>query len=116
YKGVNIADFGNTTYDLYFKVNKKSRKEKDKSVVYLLISKGYENFAVETTDADLFQKGKAFVSDLLKNAASTDLEKQIAEQEDIANKAEKKYVNSIEEGEDLEKEKKKIEQDITDNF
>ncbi|UEG51089.1 hypothetical protein LK994_06320 [Ferruginibacter lapsinanis] len=115
YKGVKLAELGPDTYDLYVKVDRKSKKERDRSVVYLLITKGYDNFASEATDATLFANAKTFVNNLVVNIVATDLEKQIEEQENAVKKAEKKYNNAVDDGNNLEKKKRQLEQDIIDN-
>ncbi len=38
YRGVKMDELGNQPYDLYFKVENKSRKDKDNAVVTMLIS------------------------------------------------------------------------------
>ncbi len=116
YKGVKLSELGPDTYDLYFKVEKKSKKEKDKSIVSLLLSKGYDNFANETTDPSLFANAKIFVNNLVNVTAAADLERQIEEQEAIVKKADKKYNTSVDDGASLEKKKRQIEQDIADNI
>ncbi len=116
YKGVKLAELGIDTYDMYFSVEKKSKKEKDKSIVTLLLSKGYDNFINEGTEPELFANAKVFVNNLVTNAAAIDLEKQIAEQEDVLKKADKKYNNAVDDGASLEKKKRQIEQDIVDNI
>lgn len=116
FKGVKLAELGPDTYDLYYKVEKKSKKEKDKSIVSLLLSKGYDNFASETTDPTLFANAKTFMNGLVNVTAAADLERQIEEQESLVKKADKKYNGSVDDGESLEKKKRQIEQDIQDNI
>ena len=43
YKGAVITDISVEPADYIIKVERKSRKEKDESVVYILMSKGEEN-------------------------------------------------------------------------
>jgi hypothetical protein len=81
-----------------------------------LLSKGYDNFTNETADPALFANAKTFVNNLVNVTAAADLERQIAEQESIVKKADKKYNSSVDEGGDLEKKKRQIEQDIQDNI
>ena len=49
YKGVRLPELGPDYYDLYFKTDKKSRKEKDATTVTMLISAGYSKFIGDTT-------------------------------------------------------------------
>ncbi|UAY52521.1 hypothetical protein [Ferruginibacter albus] len=115
YKGIKLAELGDGTYDIYLKVDKKSKKEKDRSVVYMLISSGYEKFIPEAANADLFNNAKTFLNNLMPSVVAVDLENQITAQEDAVKKANKKLSNLNEDGEDLAKKQKKLEQDIADN-
>jgi hypothetical protein len=115
YKMVKLPELGTETYDLYFSADKKSKKEKEKSIVTLLISKGYDNFVNDTTGAEVLANGQKFLNNLLASIAAYDLEKQISAQEDIVKKTEKKYNNAVDDGASLEKKKKSIEEDIEKN-
>ncbi len=115
FKMVKLPELGSETYDLYYKVERKSKKEKDKSVLTLLISTGYENFINDTTGAEVLSRAKKYANELLETIAAYSLEKQIEEQVDAVRKAEKKYNNSVDNGADLEKKKRNIEADIEDN-
>ena len=57
FKGVRLTALGPDAYDLYFSSERVSRKEKDNSTVTLLISKGFDAFADESKDAQLFENG-----------------------------------------------------------
>lgn len=116
YRGVKLAELGSETYDLYFKIDRKSKKERDRSVVYLLITKGYDNFVTEATDSALFANAKTFMNNLVATVTAADLEKQIQAQEDAVKKSERRYNNSVDDGSNLEKRKRQLEQDIADNI
>jgi hypothetical protein len=92
-----------------------SRKNKDNSTLTLLISKGYDNFASDSSDATLINNGKQYLNGIRDMIAAYDLELQIQAQEDAVAKADKKYNNLVEDGESLEKKRKNIEKDIEDN-
>jgi hypothetical protein len=115
YKGVKIAELGNESYDLYFMADKKSRKDKDNSVLTLMISKGFEVFAADSTDAALMSNAKEYLNNIKTMIAAYDLDQQIIAQEDAVKKADKKYNNLIDDGQSLEKKRKNIEKDIEDN-
>ena len=115
YKGVKLPELGSDSYDLYFSVDRKSKKEKEISAVTLMISKGDDNFITASSDAGLMAKAKAYLDNLWDMVAVYDLEQQISLQEDLVKKNEKKANNFIEDAADLEKKKKKVEQDIVDN-
>jgi hypothetical protein len=115
FRMVKLQELGSETYDLYFKYDRKSRKEKDKSIVTLLLSPGYDNFVNDTTGTPVLTKAKEFLDGLFATIAAYDLEKQISSQEESVKKAEKRYNSSVDDGTDLEKRKRKLENDIEEN-
>ncbi len=115
FKGVTMPELGAGTYDLYFKTERKSRKEKDVTIFTMLVSNGYEKFISEVDNAELHEKMKSFVSAHTEQATAYDLELQIKEQQEATDKAAKKYNNSVEDGQDLVKKKEKIEKEIVEN-
>ena len=115
YKGVRMAEIGSDMYDLYFMVDKKSRKDKDNSKITLLISKGLEQFVSDTLDATVFNNGKNYLTNFGPVIVAYDLEVQIKEQQEVVQKNEKKSSSLIEDGVSLQKEKAKLEKKISDN-
>jgi len=116
YKGVKLPALGNDTYDLYFSVDRKSKKEKELSVVTMMISKGFDEFITEKTDGDIMRNAKTFLDNLRNTVASYDLSQQVLEQEDVLKKNEKKSAGLISDAEDLQKKKKKLESEIEQNI
>lgn len=116
FKGVTMSELGSGTYDLYFKAERKSRKEKDVTILTMLASSGYEKFISEVDNAALHNGMKSFVTTHTDNATAYDLELQIKEQQESTDKAAKKYSNSVEDGEDLVKKKEKLEKEIAENI
>jgi hypothetical protein len=115
FKGVVLPEFGVDTYDLYFSAERKSKKEKDFSIVTMMISSGYEKFIGDTTNAIVLDKAKGWLNNLTPLTAAYDLELQITDQDDVTKKAEKKLNGLIEDAQDLAKKKAKIEKEIADN-
>lgn len=115
YKGVRMAELGSDMYDLYFMVDKKSRKDKDNSKISLLISKGLEQFVSDTLDATVFNNGKNYLTNFGPVIVAYDLEVQIKEQQEVVQKNEKKSGSLIESGVSMQKEKAKLEKKISDN-
>lgn len=116
FKGVTMSELGPGSYDLYFKTDRKSRKEKDASVLTMLISKGGDTFVGESDDAALYTGAKSFLNSHIVTATAYDLELQIQEQTEITEKANKKYDNLVDDGKDLVKKKEKVEKDIEENL
>lgn len=115
YQAINFAELGTDKMDLYLKVEKKGKKEKDRTVVTLLLSKGYDNFMSSTTDANTLQNAINYLNNLKPKFDANNLDVQIKDQEELVRKEEKKYTSLQDDATDLEKKKRKIEDNITDN-
>src|SRR6476469_7324904 len=115
YRGVVLPELGNQPYDLYFKVDRKSRKDKDVSVVNMLISRGNKNFISDSSDSRTINNAKNYLDNLKNSIAAYDLQQQINAQQEALTKAEKKYKSLQDDADDLQKRKKKLEQQIEDN-
>lgn len=115
FKGVKIASLGDDAYDLYFNTDRMSKKEKDKTTLYLLISKGYDNFISDATDHNTIEGAKTFLNSLTNATAAYDLELQIKDQQDVMQKAQRKMQSLVNDADDLQKKKQKLEQEIADN-
>lgn len=115
YKNIDIPDIGGGKYNLYFKTERKRKRENEESLVYLLISDSYDAFIDESRDAEVVNKGKAFMNTLNVQVESASIDKEILQHEENVRKAEKRYNNTIDEANDLEKKKRKLEADIEQN-
>ena len=109
YKGVVVPQLTNEKIDLYVKVEEK----KPMSTVYMLTSKGYDNFMKKETDSNTINNSIAFLNNFMNDVLSFKLGKDIEKQEDVINDAEKKNKNIAKDGESLLKEKSKIESRIS---
>ena len=115
YKGVQLAALGNEPLDMYFSIDRKSRKEKESSTVTMLLSRGADNFITVAADPAIVGKAKSFLEHLVTTVVYFDVEQQIAAQQDLIRAAEKKAKNLAEDGDDLQKKKKKTELQIEEN-
>lgn len=116
FKSVVLPELGTNAYDLYFKTDRKSRREKDITTLTLLVSGGYEKFIGDTTDAVLMTNAKAFLNKQIDASAAFDLEMQINDQDEAARNAQKKLTSLIEDGQNLQKKKEKLENEIQENI
>ena len=116
YRSVSMPEIGPGTYDLYFAMDKKSRKEKDVTSITMLISKGNENFVTDSADAQVISNGKVFLENLVTGVAAYDLEQQISSQEGLIKKEERKLKTYGDEADDMQKRKRKLEQQIEQNI
>jgi hypothetical protein len=81
----------------------------------MLVSKGNDRFLSDTLDAVTFTNAKTYLGNVRNSVEAYSLELDITAQEDAVKKADKKYNSLIDDGLDLEKRKRKIEQDIEEN-
>ncbi len=115
YKGVQMAVLGNETLDLYFSVDRKSRKEKEYSNVTMMLSRGGDNFLTAAADPGIIRSARTFLESLVTTVVYFDIEQQVAAQEDMVRAAEKKARNLAEDGEDLQKKLNKVNKQIEEN-
>lgn len=115
YTGVVIKDLGTEPHDLYVMVDRKSRQDKDASLVTLLVGKGFDYFANDTADGALINNTKSYILSFREVAAAYDLELQILTQEDVIKKQDKKMVSLADDLLGLQKKRKKVDEDIAQN-
>ena len=89
YKNVYVTDISEDRMDYIIKVERKSRKENDESVLYIIMNKDGEN-ALENLDAYAVGKAKSFLNNMLPDIEVASLELNIKSQEGTVAKAEKK--------------------------
>ncbi len=116
YRGVKLPALGNDALDLYFSVDKKSKKEKDISLVTMMVSKGADDFITEGSDRALMNKAKTYLDNLYNAVAVYVHGQQVMEQEDVVKSLEKKAAGLSNDADDLQKKKRKIENEIEQNI
>ncbi|MEO6327885.1 MAG: hypothetical protein ABIO55_03090 [Ginsengibacter sp.] len=115
YKNASIPEISSQSMDYIVKVDQKSRRENDKSIVYLVILKDGEN-AMSGFGAYDIDHVKSFLNNLLPDVEAANLELQIQAQEDVIVKANKKLKNLQSDREDMENKIKKLQNDIEKNL
>jgi uncharacterized membrane-anchored protein len=115
YKAIRISEISDETFDVLLKVERKSRKDKDESNVYFILSRGYENYVKGTDDAVLIAKIRQYCLGFLPLAEAQSLEVEIKDQEDKVKSTEKKLKDYEDESSSLEKRLKKLQDDIEEN-
>jgi|SRR4030095_12411498 len=115
YKNAAIPEYNIRGVDLVFKVEPRSRKEKDESVIYLIVLKGVDNFATSQSDPELFESSKNFLVSNHSNIEAHNLELEIGKQDEAVKKAEKKLSILQEDGVDLEKKIKELQAKLEQN-
>jgi len=116
YQGQPFAEFGVLNYDIYTKVITTGKKKNLKTVIYLLVSKGNENFESAAKDPELAESVKIF----LNNFAATylrqfDTEQKIQNQAKLIEKLEKENKSLLKDKEKLKKQVEENEKAISTN-
>ncbi len=93
FNGITLPALNNQKLDMYFKVDPESKSQKDKSIIYLLVSKGYDNFISPEVDSATFIAATDFLNGFVATTAGYRLNLDIQEQEKIVKGAEKKLVD-----------------------
>jgi len=101
YKNIYVTDISRDRLDYIVKVEKKSRKNSDESVLYMIMLKDDKN-ALLTMDAYDVGSAKNFLNNMLPEIEAANLELQIKAQEEIVAKAEKKLASLQQDKLDLE--------------
>lgn len=115
FKNAFVTDISPSSMDYMFKVEQKSRKDKDESVLYLIIYSGGDNVMSKFSVYDIGQ-AKSFLNNLAPEVEAADLELQIETQEEVVAKAEKKFKGLQSDKEDMENKIKKLQDDIQKNL
>ncbi len=89
FKNAYVTDISRDKMDYLFKVEKKSRKESDESVLYMIMMKDGAN-SMAKMDAYDIGSAKTFLNNMIPEIEAANLELQIKAQEEIVAKAEKK--------------------------
>ena len=114
YKAAYITDISSNSMDYIFKVERKSRKEKDEAQLFMVVMKGSEN-VIKTFDSYDVGNAKRFLNNLLPEVEAANLELQIKDQEDVVVKSEKKQRTLENDLDDMQKRLKKLQDDIEQN-
>jgi hypothetical protein len=114
FKDAYISEVHDRSHDYIIKVEPKSKKQDDKSIVYMIMLKEDVNAIAGMTATDM-SKAKSFLNNLLPDVESANLELMILAQEEVIAKAEKKLKNLQDDKKDMEDKIKKLQDNITDN-
>jgi hypothetical protein len=115
FKGVTLRGDNPQLVDLYFKVESRGRKKEAQSVMYMLTSKGAENFVTEASDPTAYSVAQTFLNGFTSETASYKHTLDIQGQEETVKKAEKKLTDLQEEERDMNKKIAKLQDDLRKN-
>jgi hypothetical protein len=106
YKGVVLSEISKDKIDVYTKVESGPNNT---SLVYMAVSKGYNNFTSSDADTVITQNVEAFLNSFVKDADNHSADVGISNQIKDESKSEKEYQKLLNEQSDLEKKKSKID-------
>lgn len=115
FKGVTLRGDNPQLVDLYFKVERRGSKKDNQSVMYLLTSKGTENFINDASDTAAYSAAQNFLNGFTTETASYKHTLDIKAQEETVKKAEKKFSDLQDEERDLNKKITKLQDDLRKN-
>ena len=116
YRGVRIPQISTELIDVYVKVERKGRKDKEECMVYFAIAKPDGMFIKPgVSDAAIVASVSNYSLNFGTWAEAEALERDIKNSEDGLKSAEKKGTDLQDEAESLVKRKKKLEDDIEEN-
>ena len=115
YRSVQLGNSG-ALYDVYVKVDRKSRKEKAASLVQMIMAKPNEMLSSRSADDRTgIEDGKTYLEGVTPFVADYNLNLEILAQQEVITKMEKKHTSLLDEGSDLSKKKSQIEGKIVEN-
>jgi hypothetical protein len=113
FRNAYVTEISDKDMDFIVKVERKSRKEKDMTNVYLLIMKNGENMLAGSDS--YAEHAKDFLNKLLPDIEVANLELKIKSQEDEVTKAEKKFKDLQDDQSGMEKKIKDLQDDLRKN-
>lgn len=126
YTGTKFKDFkvyrsveavhGNARYDVYIKAERKSRKDKEASVVYALLGKPNEVVSEASAGSEsAVEDGKDLLNELVPKIAAYQLKLDIAAQEAFVAKMQKKETELLQDSTDLSTKLKQLNDKVLEN-
>jgi hypothetical protein len=116
FKGARLTPTDGEMVDLYFKVDKKGKKEDNRSVVYLILGRPNENVGLRMPDdAFRIQDAKSFLGNLNPVVEAHKLEVEIAKQENEISKSEKRLSGLVDDQKALEERMRDLQERIDQN-
>ena len=116
FRNYKLRDTQDYMSDLYFKIERKSRKEKDLTVVSLVVGKASEDVKARVSpDNSTLDGAKDLLKDMVSSIDAYSLEVQIKDQEETVKKTQRKYDGLIDDQKDYEKKIKNLQDKLEEN-
>lgn len=113
FRNVALRDTENQMVDLYFNVEKKSRKD-EQCNIYMLVNKNGE-FVSSETNPVIFDAANNFLNSLSDYSAGYKMDTDIKNQEKAITNAEKKHQQLQNDEQNLQRRIQKLEQELSEN-
>jgi len=115
FKSTRLGQTDAWNSDLYFKVERKSRKENESVLYFFATPENQQPNLRKPGDYYGVDGARMFLRNMLPSIDSYNLQVQISLQEEEVRKAEKKYQHIMDDGDDLDKKLRKLQENIQDN-
>jgi hypothetical protein len=115
YSEASVREISQKNFDYIIYIEQKSKKEKDASLIYLIINTKDGQNVIQAEDVLVVDKAKDFLNNLTPDVHAAHLELQIAAQAEVVTKAEKKLKSLQDDKTDLEKRILKLQDDMKKN-
>lgn len=115
FKGVMLKGDEPKIVDLYFKVERRGDKKDNQSVMYMLTSKGAENFASDAADPAVYLAAQKFLNGFATETAAYKHTLDVQAQQESVKKAEARLLDLQVEETDLAKKIAKLQEDLRNN-
>jgi hypothetical protein len=115
FKGVTLKGDKTEVVDLYFKVDRRGSKKDNQSVMYLMTSKGGDNFVPATSENSTFASSQRFLNGFVSETATYKHTLDLKAQEENIIKAEKKLTTLLDDEKTLNEKIAKLQAELKDN-
>lgn len=114
FKQVTLPELKNQTLDLYLNVEK-IEKNKNKTKLYMLVSKGYNNFISPDSDTAIYRAARSFLNSFIEETAAFKLRISIEQQKESIDDSERSMRNLSEYETEMVKKRDKLNEDMKKN-
>jgi len=116
FRSYKLRDSNENNSDLYFKIDRKSRKEKELTIVSVIVGKSGEDIKTRVApDNSGIDGAKDLLNDMVAAIDAYNLEVQIQDQDDAVKKAQKKFDGLADDQKDYEKKIKNLQDKLEQN-
>jgi hypothetical protein len=115
FNNVQLPELNNQKLDMYFKVAKATSGDKEQSTVYLMVSKGYDNFVSSQTDTATFYAAQKFLNGFVASTNTFKHNADIETQQASVASAEKKLGDLQKKEKDLSSKIAQLQSDLVNN-